>query len=108
MKRTTEPEAAAARLWQEHLAARFPAALRGAELAGTDMVLLDADIAGCVSVWLNTGGALDTKRLETLSDRIKDLDQVLPLLTEPGGLRYYQRLHQLAQCVSAVNPEPTK
>ncbi|WP_327299468.1 MULTISPECIES: hypothetical protein [unclassified Streptomyces] len=108
VKRTTEPEAAAARLWQEHLAARFPAALRGAELAGTDMVLLDADIAGCVSVWLNNGGALDTKRLGTLRDCIEDLDQVLPLLTEPGGLRYYQRLHQLALYVLAGSPKPTK
>lgn len=106
--RTTEPEAAVARLWQEHLRARFPAALRGAELAGVDMVLLDADIAGCVSVWLNNGRTLDTERLGTLRDCIADLDQILPLLNEPEDRRYYQRLHQLALFVSAVDPKLIK
>ncbi|MFD9542294.1 hypothetical protein [Streptomyces sp. NPDC060022] len=109
MKRTTEPEAAVARLWQEHLGARFPAELRGAELAGADMVLLDADIAGCVSVWLNNGGALDTERLSILRDCIAALEQILSLLNEPAGLRYYQRLHQLALSVSTAEaPKPTE
>ncbi|MGY5134287.1 hypothetical protein ACWGJW_18050 [Streptomyces nigrescens] len=35
-----------ARLWQEHLDAKFPAGLRSAELDGSDLVMLDADIAG--------------------------------------------------------------
>ncbi|WP_344661241.1 hypothetical protein [Catenulispora subtropica] len=37
-------------LWDEHLEAEFPAALRGKDIASIDMVMLDADIAGCVSV----------------------------------------------------------
>ncbi|MGW1985025.1 hypothetical protein ACWCPJ_21660 [Streptomyces collinus] len=44
----------AARLWQEHRAAEFPACLRGAEFEGIDMVMLDADTAGCTSAWVNT------------------------------------------------------
>lgn len=106
MEATTEPEAAVARLWQEHLRARFPAALRGAELAGADMVLLDADIAGCVSVRMNTGEALDAERLGILRDCIADLDRVLPLLGEPEGLGYYRRLRRLALFASAAGPEP--
>ncbi|MFE6038603.1 hypothetical protein [Streptomyces sp. NPDC056452] len=107
VKRTTGPEAAVARLWQEHLGERFPAELRGAELAGADLVLLDASIAGCVSVWLNQGGALDTERLGILCDCIADLEQILPMLNEPEGLRYYQRLHQLALLVSTAEDSKT-
>ncbi|MGK5447847.1 hypothetical protein [Streptomyces radiopugnans] len=48
----------AARLWQEHLDAGFPADPRGAEFEDIDMVLLDADTAGCVYTWPDNGGAL--------------------------------------------------
>ncbi|SCF93947.1 hypothetical protein GA0115280_120052 [Streptomyces sp. Cmuel-A718b] len=44
-----ELEAAVSHLWREHQQAPFPAGLRGAERADIDLVLLDADIAGCVS-----------------------------------------------------------
>ncbi|MFI6622318.1 hypothetical protein [Streptomyces sp. NPDC050528] len=108
MKRTTEPEAAVACLWQEHLRAPYPAALRGAELAGTDMVLLDAHIAGCVSTWLDNGGSLDAKRLGILRGCIADLDQILPLLNESEDRRYYQRLHRLALVVSTADSESTE
>ncbi|MFG2289728.1 hypothetical protein ACGFOU_27105 [Streptomyces sp. NPDC048595] len=106
MKRTPEPEAVVARLWQEHLRAPFPAALRGAEAAGVDMVLLDADTAGCVSVWLDNGGSLDAGRRGTLRDRLAELDRALPLLSAPGELRYCQRLRRLAQLVSDAGPQP--
>lgn len=98
MSRTTGAEAAA-RLWQEHLDAPFPAGLRGVEPAGIDMVLLDADIAGCVSTWLKKGGFLEGERYGILRDRIEGLERVLPLLKETGHLRYYQRLLQLAHIV---------
>lgn len=72
------------------------------------MALLDADMAGCVSVWLNNGGALDTERLGILRDCIADLEQILPMLNEPEGPRYYQRLHQPALFVSTVEePNPS-
>ncbi|GAA2344689.1 hypothetical protein OHT20_36340 [Streptomyces caniferus] len=100
MSRTTGAEAAA-RLWQEHLDAPFPAGLRGVELAGIDMVLLDADIAGCVSTWLNNDGFLEGERHGILRDRIEESERVLPLLKETGHLRYHQRLLQLAHIVKA-------
>ncbi|MCX5563493.1 hypothetical protein [Streptomyces sp. NBC_00038] len=58
MNGESKREAVVSRLWQEHLDAEFPAGLRGAELAGIDMVLLDADIAGCVTTWRGNGGFL--------------------------------------------------
>ena len=100
MMRTSEADSAVARLWQEHLSAAFPGTLRGAELAGVDMVMLDADVAGCVSTWRNNRGTLDSERRRILHDCITDLDKVLPLLTSKEDLRYYQRLRQLAVLVS--------
>lgn len=104
----TEYEAVAARRWRDHLRAAFPAGLRGAERAGVDMVLLDAYVAGCVSTWLNNGGALDTDRHRILRDCIADLDQVLPLLDEADGVHYFQHLRGLAQLVADTDPQPSE
>lgn len=87
-------------LYQEHLSAPFPGRLRGADRAGIDMVMLDADTAGCVSTWLNNEGVLDTRRHNILFRCIADLDQVLPVLTEADDPHYWQRLRQVAQLVA--------
>ncbi|MFJ8112135.1 hypothetical protein [Streptomyces sp. NPDC096132] len=87
-------------LFQEHLSALFPAALRGAEPAGFDLVLLDALIAGCVSVWQSNGGSLDPGRQRILRECLADLDRALPLLTDAEGIRYFERLRRLAVTVS--------
>ncbi|MFF3359558.1 hypothetical protein ACFYWN_44955 [Streptomyces sp. NPDC002917] len=96
--------AAVARLWQEHLDAEFPAGLRGAELEGIDMVMLDADIAGCVTTWRNNDGSLGRESLRILRHCITELDKVLPLLMEAEEFRYYERLHQLATLTSKTDP----
>ncbi|MEU8034707.1 hypothetical protein AB0C13_40250 [Streptomyces sp. NPDC049099] len=76
-------------------------------MAGIDLVTLDADLAGCVDTWLNNGGLLDARRIRTLNRRIRELEQVLPHLTEADAPRRWQRLHQLAQRVSDDTPCPT-
>ncbi|GGR81164.1 hypothetical protein GCM10010252_19610 [Streptomyces aureoverticillatus] len=96
MRGESEYEAVVDRLWQEHLDAAFPAGLRGAELAGHDMVMLDADVAGCVSTWRDNGGSLDAWRHQVLHGRIAALEKVLPLLTDAQELRYFRRLRRLA------------
>ncbi|MGW4567664.1 hypothetical protein ACWEN3_36535 [Streptomyces sp. NPDC004561] len=90
----------AAHLWQEHLDAGFPANLRGVEFEDIDMVLLDADTAGCAYTWINNGGALDPKRRRILQTCIEALDRVIPQISDPSGRQYYQRLRQLAVLVS--------
>ncbi|MFH9727546.1 hypothetical protein ACH4M4_31950 [Streptomyces sp. NPDC017254] len=64
----------AARLWHEHRHASFPATLRRAEFGGTDMVLIDADTAGCVLTRLNNDGTLDPKRTRILQTCFEDMD----------------------------------
>jgi len=85
-------------LWNEHLNAPFPRRLGGVEIAGVEMVLLDADIAGCVQTWLsNRGGRLDEQRKEILRSCLNEADRVLPLLQDGGEREYYERLRRLAR-----------
>ncbi|AIA07793.1 hypothetical protein [Streptomyces noursei] len=85
------------RLWQEFRVAPFPARLHGVEVAGQDMLLLDVNLAGCVSTWLNNDGRLDAWRLEILSDCLTVLEEALPQITDAEGLDYYRRLHHMSQ-----------
>ncbi|MGW6547975.1 hypothetical protein ACWGBH_34765 [Streptomyces massasporeus] len=95
----------AALLWEEHLRADFPADLRGVELGGIDMVLLDAQTAGCAHTWIGNGGVLNVERTRTLLGCIEDLDRVTPQITTPSGRQYYERLHRLALLISTTAPE---
>ncbi|RKR91828.1 hypothetical protein BDK92_6250 [Micromonospora pisi] len=87
---------AVARLWEAHLRAKFPARLRSAELDEMDMVMLDADIAGCVSTWLRSRGNLDDQRRSVLTLCVADLARVLPTLVGHHERMYYGRLHAMA------------
>ncbi|WP_231157404.1 hypothetical protein [Streptomyces sp. CNZ748] len=89
-------------LWQEHRDAEFPANLRGVEVEDIDMVLLDADTAGCASSWINNGGTLDSQRRRVLQARVADLERVIPQISDPSGQRYHQRLHRLALLISSA------
>jgi hypothetical protein len=88
------------RLWEEHQATAFPERLGGREIAGVDMVLLDADVAGYVTAWLGTG-SLDDERRAMLVESLNDLDRVLPRLEFPAEREYYERLQRLAQAALA-------
>ncbi|MEU4986275.1 hypothetical protein [Streptomyces sp. NPDC021969] len=92
----------AALLWQEHRDAEFPANLRGVEVEDIDIVLLDADTAGCASTWINNGGTLDPQRRRILQSSVEDLGRVTPQISDLSGHQYYQRLHQLALLISGA------
>ena len=85
--------------WERHLERSFPPRLRGEEIEGVDMVLLDADTAGCVETWLNSSSDLDTMRMGALRACLDDLDRVLPQLSDPGEANYYAGLRDVAASV---------
>ena len=91
-----ERRAVAAHLWDEHMQAGFPPRLRGESIAGVEMVLLDADTAGCVETWLGGSGGLDRHRQEMLESCLADLDRVAPLLNDQSERSYFERLRELA------------
>ncbi|MEO3978041.1 hypothetical protein [Streptomyces sp. CAU 1734] len=96
----TEPEPdLLSRLWKEHLRTPFPPHIRGREFTHDgmlfDMVLLDADIAGCVSSTLS--GPLDEQRQRTLLVCLAAVEAVLPSIDdEDGAIEYYERLRHMA------------
>jgi hypothetical protein len=89
---------AVSRLWRAHVQAPFPPRQRGAEIAGVEMILLDADIAGCVCVWLDRSGQLDARRRSVIASCLDKLNLVLPLLVDQEA-DYYRRLRDLAALV---------
>ncbi|WP_258017468.1 MULTISPECIES: hypothetical protein [Streptomyces] len=94
------------RLWEEHMRAPFPPHLRGREIDGEDLVLLDADIAGCVSSSLS--GSLDERRRRILLMCLAALEKVLPSIDDEGGaIGYYERLREMAAlAVELGTPTP--
>jgi len=85
-------------LWQEHLDADFPPECRGADINGIDVVLLDADTAGCISTFLHHGHRLDMWRLAVIGICYHDLAVVSHDLTGEGK-EYFRRLEELAGLV---------
>jgi len=87
-------------LWMEHREAEFPGGFRGRDIADEDLVLLDADVAGCVS-WA-VAGPLDDQRLRTLRRGIERLAVVLPLIDDRYAVEYLTRLRDLAVLAAAI------
>lgn len=82
------------RLWEEHMRAPFPPRMRGREIEGEDMVLLDADIAGCILSSLS--GPLDERRRKILLVRLAAVEKVLPSIDDEGVTEYYEHLREMA------------
>jgi hypothetical protein len=82
-------------LWEEHQATRFPPHLRGGDIAGVDLVLVDAAVAGLVSRSFH--GTLDERHSGYLQKSIADFEKILPLNGDEEGTSYYERLHRIAE-----------
>ena len=83
--------AVVAELWKAHRDAAFPNRLRSTDVAGIEMVVLDAAVAGYISTWLNNGGRIDSRRRDILANRERLLARVVPKLSGPE-VTYFQRL----------------
>lgn len=86
------------RLWAEHLARPFPPDLRGVEVGGVEVVLLDSDIAGYVSTWL-ASGRLNGGAHPTLAQCMDEAYRVARLLVESTDAAYFKGLGNLARAV---------
>jgi hypothetical protein len=92
-----ESEITIEELWAEHEATPFPGEFRGKGIDGIDFVMLDADIAGCVTRFLS-GRPLSAFQLATLGLAYRDSGYVISILNERGQ-EYFWRLHRLAELV---------
>jgi hypothetical protein len=84
-------------LWQQHELAAFPPGCRGADVDGVHLVLVDADVAGCVLTFLESG-TLDAQRHEILQRCAADIERILPQLDQQATV-HFQRLGALAALV---------
>ncbi len=84
-------------LWKEHLEAKFPEELSGKDINGIDFVMLDADIAGCVSTFVDNGN-LNLFQTATLGLCYHGASFMLPILNDEET-EYFWRLERLAELV---------
>jgi hypothetical protein len=99
MESRTDRLALVARLYAAYRQAPYPARLRGADIAGADMVLLDADVAGCVQTWLANDGTLEPRLWDALSRCLEQLDRAVPLLSRTEQAAYFSAARTLALAV---------
>ncbi|MGW5350834.1 hypothetical protein ACWERV_09970 [Streptomyces sp. NPDC004031] len=99
MSKETAVEAVS-RLFQEFMTLPFPPGPAGADRAGFDLVMLDADTAGWVSVWVKNGGELDARGRSGLLRCVTRLDQVMPVLAEEDAPEYWRCLREMARLVA--------
>ena len=85
-------------LWRRHRVAKFPAGLSGRDVGGVDFVMLDADVAGCVSTFLDRKHVLDHWRTAVLGLSLGNIERLLPQF-EPAQREYFERLADLARLV---------
>jgi hypothetical protein len=85
-------------LWREHQQASYPDGYRGVDVGGVELVLLDADIAGCVSTFLGDQRRLDPQRIAILGRCYRDALRVTQEL-EGEARDYFGRLEHLAGAV---------
>ena len=83
-------------LWQQHSSASFPKEYK--EIDGIDLTFLDAEIAGCVRMYIHNGAKLDYPRIRILRDRLIDLNTII-LFLDKDELNYFNRLSELANLI---------
>jgi hypothetical protein len=92
-----EPASTIHRLYGEHQRAAFPDRWCDEDVAGVDLVLLDAHVAGCVVRRQAGEGPFGAAHREVLGQCLGDLDRVLLRLTDGHERRYAERLRDLAR-----------
>lgn len=85
-------------LWQQHASSVFPKEYGDKEINKINLSLLDAEIAGCIHMYIHNGAKLDPQRVKHLRARLIDLN-TLVLLLDREELVYFDRLRKLANLV---------
>jgi hypothetical protein len=86
-------------MWAEYEQAAFPDECRGSEDDGVDLVLLGADLAGCVSTYVSRG-TLNARRLAVLTNGAGALKSKIPQLGSEASV-YFSILRNMADIVLA-------
>jgi helix-turn-helix protein len=85
-------------LWQQYSSAAFPKGYGSKEINRVDLSLLDAEISGCVRLYILNDGKIDRQQVKMLRDRLIDLNTII-LLMDREELTYFDRLRKMANLV---------
>jgi hypothetical protein len=85
-------------LWQQHSSAAFPKGYGEKIINGIDLPLLDAEIAGCIRMYVHKNGQLDSRYVKSLRQSLVDLNTIV-LLLNSEELIYFDRLRKLANLI---------
>ena len=85
-------------LWQQHSSATFPNGYADKDINRINLPLLDAEIAGCIRIFVHNEGKLDSQRVGTLRARLIDLNAII-LLMNHDELIYFDRLRIMSNLV---------
>jgi hypothetical protein len=85
-------------LWNQHSSSPFPKGYGRTEIQNVDLALLDAEIAGCIHMYIHNDGKLDYPRIKFLRQRLIDLNNIL-LLLDREELIYFDRLRALSHLI---------
>jgi hypothetical protein len=80
----------------------FPSDLRGVDVGGVEVVLLDSDVAGYVSTWLSAG-KLNSGPHSILAERMDEAYRVARLHVDSTDAAYFEGLGKLADAVLAAD-----
>jgi hypothetical protein len=86
---------------------RYPRGQRGLEIAGVELILLDADAAGCASSWLESGADLNERARWMAPLCLHQLRKVVPWFADPQSewyrpyaAHYYGRLLRMVRLIT--------
>lgn len=85
-------------LWQQHSTAAFPDGYGDKEINRINLSLLDAEMAGCIRLYIHNNGRIDPHQVKVLRDRLIDLNGII-LLMDRDDLIYFDRLRKMASLV---------
>lgn len=86
-------------LWAEHLGAPWPDNLYREDDRDGDLAEIDGAMAGCISGYVKSRGALDEERFRNLQDGARDLRRTLPRL-RGADAACVRRLIQMAELIN--------
>ncbi|MFC3898639.1 hypothetical protein ACFOWZ_44845 [Lentzea rhizosphaerae] len=103
----TDVRAEVARLYEQHRKLRYPNGQRGVEVAGVELILVDAYAAGCASSWLENDHELDEHVLWLAPFCLDELRKVVPVFADPRSehyrpyaAHYYGRLLRMVRLIT--------
>ncbi len=85
-------------LWQQHSSAAFPEGYGEKEIQRINLSLLDAEISGCIRLYIHNDRKIDPQHVKTLRDRLIDLNIII-LLMDHDELIYFDCLRTMANLV---------